>query len=360
MKKNIFVLLVLSMITYVTQGQGCSYPIDKATFQEGFNFIAIQATNKRKYDEALIFINAKCLEANQVKNIAQLIADDNLRLEFCKIAYAHTHDIGNFYNTYDAFQSFSYAFRLHDYVLWVKAGKTEAIVTPIAAPATTPKLIFPKLKYPPSTNYAGVKGCEGPVIDETEFMKMAENVFAQPTHESKQLAIQNANENYCLDFSQMMKLTSLVQPENIRLTILTNAFPGIYDQESFKAATVLFTSKQLQNEWMTHCTSYLAPAPEPCVEDEDEFRQSLKSIQAKTFDRERIEIINMLAKDHCFSVSQIKTIIAQLYPGSGKLESLKSLYDNCPDKKSYYTLIDELTFSSEKDELINFIKTRGN
>lgn len=362
MKKITLILLVLIFITHFAQGQGCSYPIDKNTFQEGFNFIAIQATNKRKYDEALIFINSKCLEAGQVKKIAQLIADDNLRLEFCKLAYAHTSDIGNFYDTYDAFQSFSYAFRLHDYVLGLKAGKVETPVTPVIAPAAivTSKLLFPKYKYPSSVNYAGAKGCEGPVISENEFTAVAENVFAQPTNESKQLAIRNATESYCLDFSQVMKLASLIQPENIRLTILTDALPGLYDQESFRAANALFTSKQLQTEWTAHGTSYLAPPPAPCVEDENEFKESLKSIQSKTFDHDRIEIIEMLAKDHCFSVAQIKIIISQLYPGSGKLQSLKVLYDNCTNKKSYYTLADDLTFSSEKDELKNFIKTRGN
>jgi len=364
MKKITLTLLVFLSITHFAQSQGCSYPIDKTTFQEGFNFIAIQATNKRKYDEALIFINSKCLEAGQVKKIAQLIADDNLRLEFCKLAYAHTNDIGNFYDTYDAFQSFSYAFRLHDYVLWVKAGKTETVVAPVSTPVTTPvttlKITFPKYKYPSSLNYAGAKGCEGPVISENDFMAIAENVFAQPTNESKQLAIRNASDSYCMDFSQVMKLASLVQPENIRLTILTDALPGLYDQESFKAANALFTSKQLQTEWTAHGTSYLAPPPEPCVEDATEFNQSLKYIQTKTFDHERIEIIEMLAKDHCFSVAQIKIIISQLYPGSGKLQSLKVLYDNCTNKKNYYTLADDLTFSSEKEELKNFIKTRGN
>lgn len=102
---------------------------------------------------------------------------------------------------------------------------------------------------------------------------------------------------------------------------------GLYDQESYKAASVLFTSKSLQNEWTLHCTAYLTPTPVPCVEDEGEFNQSLKSIQSKNFDSE--------------------------------LQTLKILYHNCPDKKSYYTLVDELTFGSDKDDLTNFIKKRG-
>lgn len=59
-------------------------------------------------------------------------------------------------------------------------------------------------------------------------------------------------------------------------------------------------------------------------------------------------------------MAQIKIIISQRYPGSGKLQSIKALYDNCTNKKNHNTLADDQTFSIEKNELKNFIKTRGN
>lgn len=361
--KTVITLLIVLISSIFVNGQGCQNPIDQNIFQSGFNKIAIQQTNKQKFEEARAFMAGKCFTAAQVKTLAQLIADDLYRLEFCKSAYAATSDSDNFYDVYDAFQSRSFAFRLHDYVLSFRQLATTAPTnppTPVKTNTTAVAISFPRLVYPVSTNYVGMKGCQGPVINNTEFMRLAENVVAQPTDEAKELAIVTATESYCLDFAQVMKLTSLVQPERNRLRILTKTLAAVYDQEAYKAGAALLTTKPTQTEWLNYGSAYLTPAPAICEETDAQFTQSLKSIQAKTFDRERIELINVMARDHCFSVAQIKKIVGQLYAGSGKVEVLKALYDKCPDKKNYYTLSDELTFGSEKDDLMKFLRDRSN
>ena len=54
------------------------------------------------------------LSSQQVKRMAREIADEDERIEFAARAYPHVVDPENFYDVYDAFQTFSKVFRLHD------------------------------------------------------------------------------------------------------------------------------------------------------------------------------------------------------------------------------------------------------
>jgi len=364
MKKFTFALLFLFIFANSITAQNCQNPLNNTAFQNGFNQIAIQQTNQKKLDKATEFVNSNCLLAAQVKNIAQLFTEDSYRLAFCEAAYAHTFDQVNFYDVYDAFSAFSFAFRLNDYIHSV----TPAVVT--TTTTTTPTVIatqssvptYPNVAYPSSANYTGKKGCAGPVLNDASFKAVAQNVFIQPTDESKQLAIQNASAQNCLDFAQVMKLVSLLKSEDFRLQLLEYTFSRVYDQEHYQSGIVLFTNTQLQNSWTVYAANFLAPPPPPpvvCVVTTADFNSIMQSIRAKSFPADKLSLIDVLSKDRCFNVEQIKTIGKEFTFGSDKLEVFKKLYAKCPDQNNYYKLVDELTFSSEKDELNNFIKNGG-
>ena len=54
----------------------------------------------------------------QVKRMALTITNEDSRVEFVVEAYRFTVDPENFYDVYDAFQTFSKVFRLHDRIHW--------------------------------------------------------------------------------------------------------------------------------------------------------------------------------------------------------------------------------------------------
>src|ERR1041385_1813980 len=212
-----FFLLIL--FCKISIAQTCNNPVSSTIFQNNFNQIAIQQTNDLKLAKADLFVNSNCVLSSQVKNIAQLFTEDNYRLEFCKTAYPHTFDQVNFFDVYDAFTTFSYALRLYDFI-----HTAPVIVTP---PPVSTEPVFPNVAYPSSANYTGKKGCAGPVLNAASFKTVAQNVFIQPTDESKQIAIQNASNNNCLDFAEVMKLVSLLQSEDFRLQLLEFTFPKV-------------------------------------------------------------------------------------------------------------------------------------
>lgn len=321
-------------------------------FQSGFNQIAIQQSNQQKLNKALPFASSNCFTSAQVKNLAMLFTEDSYRLDFCKTAYAHTTDPANFFDVYDAFGTFSWAFRLYDYV----NKKTVAVVTPVSIVQTP---VFPNYAYPGFSPYKGKTGCTGPVVSEESFKTIAQNVFIQPTDESKYVAIQTAADQHCLAFAHIMKLTSLMQSESLKLRVLMNTFARVYDQENYQSGIVLFSTTASQNEWINYAKAYLTPPPPVCLVTDPDFNGILKDIQAKHFADDKMGIVKLLAKDRCFSVAQIRTISKEFPFGTEKLSTFKSLYAKCTDKNNYYKLVDELTFSSEKDDLRNFIKNDG-
>ncbi|WP_127122741.1 DUF4476 domain-containing protein [Chryseotalea sanaruensis] len=353
----LFMLLILGLEAFA---QDCTNPIDKSSFQEGFNQVAIQGTNAKKLDVALLFIKDKCLVSAQVKTMAQLFSEDQPRLIFSTTAFKRTSDPANFYEVMDAFTNLSYAFRLYD-IIKAPVKKEPAVTVPVNPPLPIEQVLtFPRYNYPSSIRYAGVKGCNGPVANEEIFRRTANNAFYQPTEEAKEVVVVNAVETACFDFAQAMKLISTFRLEETKLKVLIKIFPRVYDQEAYRLGAQLFLDTKLREEWLKYASFYLAPPAPACEESDADFQKVLKKVQDKFFDHERISLIETLAIDHCFKVSQIKKMFTEISQAARKPDLLKKLYDKCPDKKNYYLLVDDLIFQSEKEELKSFIKSKGN
>ena len=337
--------------------------MSNVAFQSGFNQIASQTTNQKKLDRSLEFITKNCFLSTQIKNIAVLFTEDSYRFEFCRAAYLSTFDRVNFFETYDAFTSFSYTLRLYDYTL-----NPQQVILPIEKPTIKPVELpkepvvpkFANLVYPSVGNYTGNKGCDGPVGDEASFTSRAIQVASQPTDESKFIAIQSSTEEACYSMAQVMKLTSLIVSEKIRLNSLHEAFPKIYDQDHYMSARALFNSSELQNQWVASAQFALAPpVPTICVVEEVDMKAVLKSVQVKNFPDEKLKLLSAIKKDKCFNVAQVKTLSKEFPFDKDKLDAMKILYDGCPDKPNYFKLIDELSFAYLRDELTEFIKSDG-
>lgn len=359
MKKTL--LLIVLGLSLTAQAQNCANPVSATAFQTAFNQIAVQQISQNKLSRAVEFVNANCLMAAQVKNIAQLFTEENYRLEFCKAAYTRTYDRVNFYEVYDAFATYSNVLRLHDYIHGtapadVLAPVPAVVPIPAVMPAAPKEVVFPKYAYPVSANYVGNKGCDGPVADAESFKALAQHVSTQPTDESKQIAVQNAANENCLDMAQLMKLASTIKSEAVRMNAMTTSFSVVYDQDHHAFAAVLFPTPAMKTQWAKFATEQLTPAPPPCNVPDSDFRSALDAVSAKHFTDDRLGVIDLLVKDKCFSTEQIRTLSKTAPFGEEKIDMFKKLYHRCTDKGNYYKLVDELKFSHEQQELSEFIK----
>lgn len=356
--KKIYLALLFVFVAQFSIAQNCSNPISQAVFQTGFNQVAVLPSNDAKLVKAMNLLNNSCLMSENIKSMAQLFTDDMFRLEYCKAAYLHAFDRAGYYQVYDAFNKFSVAFMLHDYILAINGGTTPPVVTtPVVTTPVSTDVVFPIWVYPPYTNYAGKKGCAGPVVSEEQFKTIAKNVTAQPTEESKYLSIQNAFDQYCLSFSMMMKLASLLQQESMRSKIMMNTFAKTYDQEHYESGKVLFATEAVKNEWIAFAKNYLTPPPPPCLVTEAAFKSLIKDFEEQRFTDDKMKLFNTVSKDRCFNVEQVRAISKQFPFDDEKMIVIKNAYAKCTDRPNYYKLVDEVTFSSNKDNLRNYIST---
>lgn len=357
--KSICLLFVL-LLSAGARAQ-CGAPVSNTDFQNAFNQIAVQQVASNKLVKALDFINANCLSATQAKTLAQLFGNDTDRLQFCKAAYPRIYDRQNYYEVYDAFTSNASIIRLHDFVLGWATGDppVTAPAIPVPAPSTPPPakpIAFPKWTYPTSDAYSGTKGCAGPIISQEDFNELATLTANQPTDESRQVTIQNAANEQCLDLQQVMKLISLVKSESVRYNTLSAVFPSVFDQEHYSAAAAVFPTPAMKTKWTGFASEYLTPAPPPCTVSANDFKSAVNAVNAKHFADERLAVVDLLAKDRCFTVDQIRTISQAAPFGEEKMTMFKKLYPKCTDKPNYYKLVNELKFTHEQEEMNEFIK----
>ncbi|HTF06277.1 MAG TPA: DUF4476 domain-containing protein [Bacteroidia bacterium] len=355
MKHLCSTLFVFFALAFNASAQNCINPVSTAIYQSNFNQIAIVRSDAAKLEKANAFVKNNCVMADQVKNIALLFSADSVRMIFCQEAWHHTYDSDNFFVVYDAFTAFSWALRTYDYVSHQPKKKVVAVlVDPVPPVILSP--VYPVLDYPDTMRITAAKGCAGPVITEVQLKAIGDNVFRQPTDESKVVAIEQAANANSLSMTHIIKLTSLVSSQDLRLSVLKSTFPRVYDQEHYPFAAALLFTQPLKDQWMAFASAYVTP---PCVVTEQQFKPLIDEIRALSFPADKLNKITLMAKDRCFNVAQIKTFSREFSFDNDKMKLFKMCYDKCPDKNNYYQLVPELGFSSEQEELRRFINADG-
>ena len=84
----------------------------------------------------------------------------------------------------------------------------------------------------------------------------------------------------------------------------------------------------------------------------DNFKQTM---QKESFDNTRMNIAKQVIGSNYFTTAQIKDVLQLFSFESNKLDIAKYAYKNTIDKGNYFSLTDCFTFSSNKDELMQYI-----
>lgn len=86
-----------------------------------------------------------------------------------------------------------------------------------------------------------------------------------------------------------------------------------------------------------------------------DFDNLKQAIQRESFSDDQLRIARRAAKDKRFTARQVKGIARLFTFSSEQLAFTKAAYANCVDKQNYYQVMGVFTFSSDKDELEEFI-----
>jgi hypothetical protein len=78
-------------------------------------------------------------------------------------------------------------------------------------------------------------------------------------------------------------------------------------------------------------------------------------IEAETFKDDKLNKAMLLAKDRCFRVNHVITIMSAMTYEDNKLEIAKFLYTKTENQNEYELVVDALTYQSSKQELRDYI-----
>ena len=93
-------------------------PFPEQEFQRRLDEWKQAPNDAERLQRATTTLFPRGVSSAQVKRMALTITNEDSRIEFAAEAYRYTIDPENFYDVYDAFQTFSKVFRLHDRIQW--------------------------------------------------------------------------------------------------------------------------------------------------------------------------------------------------------------------------------------------------
>ena len=331
-------------------------------FRQNLNQLALQPNDQQKLQFSKNILQGSCLLSSQVKDMAMVFGGDYYRFEFCKRAWKHVYDPGNFFDVYDAFGNLSNALRLYDFV---NRQEPPVVIDPNPTPPGL-QTWYPDLSYPIALGYRGATGCNIPLAD-NDFEVMCKPVVMQKTDAGrKNEALRMASVN-CLSLGQVMKLATLFELESNRLAFMKEAFPRVYDLENYSYGTEVFSHVPYKNDWLAYCPTLLdtqSPPPPPppvvtCEVTAADFEDIKRSIGNVSVNSTKVTLAKqIISTKKCFTVKQIGGIIELFSVESARLEIALYSYDFCINTGDYYQLTESLYTTSSKDKLLEYIKSK--
>ncbi|MBL4658403.1 MAG: DUF4476 domain-containing protein [Flavobacteriales bacterium] len=374
MSKLILTIATLVITMGLAKAHECETPVSSAIFKHNFNHILAMRGDEHRLKDAKHFVEENCLLSRQVKQIATLFHSDRARLKFAKAAYLSTFDKRNFYDVYDAFNHFSNAFRLHDYVLAQRAHALEpaAPVQPVRPITNTHK--FPSYDYPSTVGYNEDTFCDRPV-SERSFHGLVGNVIRQSNDVHKIKVATRYGQYNCLSTAQIMKIGSMIQTERNRFIYLKTMFDNVFDVMNFGYADQLFSSNEYHNKFQlfltggssttttttstTVHTNQPPPPPPPCGTSPAQFEELKKHIASQNFNSTKVTVAKQVIRaKECFTARQIAELLLLFAFDDDRLEIAKFAYDFCDDRSNYFLVNNSFTFDSTVEKLTAYISTR--
>lgn len=95
-----------------------------------------------------------------------------------------------------------------------------------------------------------------------------------------------------------------------------------------------------------------------CSTTDEEVNALVKQVKAEAFADDQQRVANLAAQNKCMSTTQIRKVAEAFTFSENQLSFMKKAYDNCTDQSNYYTLMDVLTFSDDKEALQTYINSK--
>lgn len=98
------------------------------------------------------------------------------------------------------------------------------------------------------------------------------------------------------------------------------------------------------------------PTPPQMACSDSDLRQMINTLKKESFDDKKLQLAQSMLNRNRFTVQQIRQLVQVFSFDDRKLEFFKRAFPACIDQGNYYQCVEDLTFSSNKDELLKFIQ----
>lgn len=305
MKNILFFLSLVIISTSVAAQDGKTHkPMSRFCYKIYINRLEKPKKEERRRKKGVRIMKRKYISSNQLYKSALIFRDDNQKLIYVKEVYPRITDKSNAIIVCDAFENFSHAQILWEYIkennarygvpkpdldtytqyldlkdrkkdkqkdviesggkdktettnnsltiLDVKSDETAVVQTDKQETTNkTDEVVKPEVQvenaqfvFPDASNYNGNKGCDGFLADKP-FQAFANSVAQFKSDDERAKICMEYVYTYCFTTSQVMKLANLIEGENYRYVFLKTAYEKVYDRDNYLHVKQLLTSPKL-------------------------------------------------------------------------------------------------------------------
>lgn len=344
------VLLAISTSLAVAQGRHADNQLPESYFSRLIQPAGQGQDDAARKEELTHLVSKYTFTSYQVKKLCERFSSDEARLAFAMAVFPKVTDKENFYMVYDAFGYFSSVMRLYDFVNG--HNQPEA----------------PQVVFPDRNTYAGPHNCS-PVMNGEDFQILYDRMKELKDDQVRMSFAVSVVRNNCVAVSDVMHLALLLNSESLRLDLVRQSYPGLFDLNNLGMASQLFSNQSVEESFRKfveesrpqHGFDPLPPDQHQhgCSVSSDEFRTMMESVEKQSFNNTRLSLAKQILSDgKCFTVDQVSAMINAFSFESSRLELAKYAYDFCSEKEKYYRVADVLGFEASKTELLSFLKDK--
>lgn len=275
---------------------------------------------------------------SQIRQLLTLIASENDRLDLAKLSYRSAVDSASFTQLYDLFKTQASKDDLTDFLRtkgWNVSSAQSNIKTPMAENKFTPLLQSVRSKWSQA-----LRG------------------------ETESDAFNNPN-NY-FSTSQVRQLLTLITSENDRLDLAKLAYRSVADSANFTQLYDLFKAQASRDELtdFLRTKGWNVPASQSNVKapmTDSKFNSLLATVNNKWSQALKGETESEAFNnpDNYFNTNQVRQLLILITSESDRLDLAKLSYRSITDSANFTRLYDLFKIQASRDELNDFLRTKG-
>lgn len=350
-----FVFISLSMLIVPFEADASCDPFaTNHAFSRHMHYITVQRSEHQRLLASSHFVRKYCVNTVQVKRMMNRLRSDRARYDLAITAIPNLTDGRNAHQLRYALRSTSTR-RDFDYFLEQLRRQGRGRGVGIHAPGRS--YSFPQWNYPTVSHYSGHRGCNS-YMAEHRFHSVADQLIRLRSDHARFHHLRTYASSYNFTVAQFMKLLSFIESEGFRYDLVSIYSESLYDQAQLHCLLDCFDNQLYRSRFERE---FLGRGPggnhgHHTLVNEYEYDEMIRTLQMEAFDKDKLMLARQMVDGPKYLTSrQLAGMMHCMSFDQNKLSLAKYAYSRVADPQNYHLLNRELTFSSNKRELMDYV-----